>query len=174
MLRALFDKIDVDGSGTLDRGEVSFQTHSITIQYACRHCVFAQVAALVEAMGITLTEAELTTAMTEMCAAALGLLAADGKVPYYAASHTTPHTTLHLNKKREDLRQRKCCCSKQNRGGLIDVVLRLFAVVLPLPPSSSPLAASLLFGAGTTTEMARSVGVISSVPKSIWIPKFGQ
>jgi hypothetical protein len=29
------------------------------------------------------------------------------KVPYYTASHTTPHTTLHLNKNREDLRQRK-------------------------------------------------------------------
>jgi hypothetical protein len=30
-----------------------------------------------------------------------------GKVPYYIASHTNPHTTLHLNKNREDLRQRK-------------------------------------------------------------------
>jgi hypothetical protein len=30
-----------------------------------------------------------------------------GKVPYYTASHTNPHTTLHLNKNREDLRQRK-------------------------------------------------------------------
>jgi hypothetical protein len=29
------------------------------------------------------------------------------KVPYYAASHTTPHTTLYLNKNREALRQRK-------------------------------------------------------------------
>jgi hypothetical protein len=30
-----------------------------------------------------------------------------GKVPYYIASHTNPHTTLHSNKNREDLRQRK-------------------------------------------------------------------
>jgi hypothetical protein len=29
------------------------------------------------------------------------------KVPYYTASHTNPHTTLHSNKNREDLRQRK-------------------------------------------------------------------
>ena len=30
-----------------------------------------------------------------------------GKVPYYTASHTTPRTTLHVNKNREDPRQRK-------------------------------------------------------------------
>jgi hypothetical protein len=29
------------------------------------------------------------------------------KVPYYSAPHTTLHTTLHLNKNREALRQRK-------------------------------------------------------------------
>ena len=29
------------------------------------------------------------------------------KGPYYTAAHTTPHTTLHLNKNREALRQRK-------------------------------------------------------------------
>jgi hypothetical protein len=29
------------------------------------------------------------------------------KGPYYTASHTTPHTTLHLNKNREVIRQRK-------------------------------------------------------------------
>ena len=29
------------------------------------------------------------------------------KVPYYVASHTNPHITLHLNNNREDFRQRK-------------------------------------------------------------------
>jgi hypothetical protein len=30
-----------------------------------------------------------------------------GEVPYYTASHTHPHTTLHLNNNRDVLRQRK-------------------------------------------------------------------
>jgi hypothetical protein len=30
------------------------------------------------------------------------------KVPYYTIVHTTPHTTLHVNKNRQALRQRKC------------------------------------------------------------------
>jgi hypothetical protein len=29
------------------------------------------------------------------------------KGPYYTVAHTTPHTTLNLNKNREALRQRK-------------------------------------------------------------------
>jgi hypothetical protein len=41
---------------------------------------------------------------------------ASGKVPYYTASHTNRHTTLHLNKNREDLRQRKFHDTSRSRS----------------------------------------------------------
>jgi hypothetical protein len=50
-----------------------------------------------------------TSAVASAAVACLGASSSSCrvKVPYYTASHTNHHTTLHLNKNRENLRQRK-------------------------------------------------------------------
>jgi hypothetical protein len=71
------------------------------------------------------------------------------KGPYYTVAHTTPHTTLHLNKNREALRQRK---------SLTPGAAEAFAALNPAAAAADLREAALIEGSSPGAVAADPLG----------------